>query len=310
VINSLHSCPICDGKERGLVYRTRDRHYGISGEWTVARCSDCGMVQLEPMPSMKDLLNFYPSNFYAFGDLSKKNNGVLAAIKRLLFPSIYVKDPHFLQAGRVLDSGCGTGWALIKFKNAGWECVGLEPSSLAAKFGREKYHLDIREGTVNSERFPSDSFDYVRSNHSLEHDPNANETIAEFRRIIKADGKLLIGVPNIDSLPAKLFGRYWWYLGAPVHTYNFSTKHLTRLLNKHNFDVISIRHTCNYGGLLGSIQIFLNRNQPEKLSTDGFFINSKLMQILAQVLSIGINFFKQGDAIEVIATPNQYKSNN
>jgi SAM-dependent methyltransferase len=302
-MNNLHPCPICDGTLRESIFRTRDRHYKIAGEWTVARCTGCGMVQLDPMPNATELMALYPTDFYAFGDLSKKNIGWLAAVKRFLFPSFYVKDPAFARPGRVLDSGCGTGWSLLKFKKMGWNCIGLEPSTRAAQFGREHYQLDIRAGTVHSENLPSASFDYVRSNHSLEHDPDANKTVAEFRRIIKDDGKLLIGVPNIDSLPARWFGRYWWYLGAPVHTYNFSTKHLTLLLYKHGFDVASVRHTCNYGGLLGSIQIYLNRNQPEKLSTDGWLINSRPMQIFAQLFSNVFNLLRQGDSIEVVATP-------
>ena len=302
-MSTLHPCPICGDTNRQAIYRTRDRHYRISGDWTVARCSACGMVQLDPMPTAAELMALYPSDFYAFGDLSSKNTGLIAALKRFLFPSIYVKDPAFSKPGKILDSGCGTGWALLKFKNDGWECVGVEPSTAAARFGRENYQLDVRTGTVNSEKFPNALFDYVRSNHSLEHDPDAEKTIATFRRIIKDDGKLLVGVPNIDSLPARWFGRYWWYLGAPVHTYNFSIKHLTILLNNNNFDVVSVRHTCNYGGLIGSMQIYLNRNQPNKLSTDGWLINSRLMQVLAQIFSSLVNLFKQGDSIEVVAIP-------
>jgi SAM-dependent methyltransferase len=302
-LSAPHACPVCGATERAKLFRTRDRHYRIAGEWDVARCTGCGMVQLDPMPSTAELMGLYPTDFYAYADLSAKNRGLMARIKHALFPTMYVNDPVFARPGRVIDSGCGTGWSLIKFRDQGWECVGVEPSDSAAKFGREHFKLDVRTGTVLSERLPAGQFDYIRSNHSLEHDPDADATLAEFRRLIRDDGTLLIGVPNIDSLPARWFGKYWWYLGAPVHTYNFSTRHLTRMLEKHGFAVRSVRYAGNFGGLNGSLQIYLNRNRPDRVSTDGWLVNNMIAKVIGQLLAMPLNLLRQGDAIEIVAAP-------
>jgi SAM-dependent methyltransferase len=304
-MSSAHLCPVCDDTHRESIFRTRDRHFKIPGEWTVARCTGCGLVQIDPMLTTQQLMALYPTDFYAFQDLAKKQKGLVATLKRLLFPTVYTNDPPLPRPGRILDSGCGTGWALLKFKELGWDCIGVEPGANAAKFGREHYDLDVRAGTVLTEKFPTAHFDYIRANHSLEHDPDAGDTIAEFRRILRGDGKLLIGVPNFDSLPARWFGRYWWYLGAPVHTYNFSVRHLSRLLNRYGFEVESIRYAGNFAGLVGSLQIYLNRNRPELASTDGWFVNSAISRIVGQAVAVLINLFRRGDAIEIVAHPLQ-----
>ena len=297
---ATHTCPVCDDTRREPIYRTRDRHFKISGEWTVARCLRCGLVQIDPMLTVDELMPLYPSDFYAFQDQSKKEDGAIGKFKRILFPSLYVKDPVFSASGRILDSGCGTGWSLLRFKKLGWECVGVEPSEAAARFGRKYYGLDIRNGTVHTEKFPDKYFDYIRSNHSLEHDPEPGATLQQFRRILRKDGRVLIGVPNIDSAPAHWFGKYWWYLGAPVHTYSFSRKHLTALVERHGFVVESVRYTGNYGGLIGSLQIYLNRNRPELASSDGWVINSTICRVAGQAASACLNVLRRGDAIEVI----------
>ncbi|MBU6257348.1 MAG: class I SAM-dependent methyltransferase [Burkholderiales bacterium] len=302
-MNGPHPCPVCGGVGRRTIYVTRDRHYRIAGTWNVARCTDCGLVQLDPMPSAEQLIALYPSDFYAYHDLAARRPGWMRWLKERLFPSLIVVDPGFEHAGHVLDSGCGSGWSLLKFRDAGWQCIGVEPSGAAARFGREQYGLDIRTGTVLSEKLPAGQFDYIRSNHSLEHDPDCDATIAEFRRLIRADGRLLIGVPNIDSAAARWFGRYWWYLGAPVHTYNFSLHHLSALLAKHGFEVLSVRYAGNYGGILGSLQIWINRNRPQRVSTDGWLINSMTLRVLSQFISGALNMARQGDAIEVVARP-------
>ena len=301
-MTSTHACPICDDTRREQIYRTRDRHYRIPGDWTVAKCVNCGLIQLDPMLTTEQLMPLYPSDFYAFQEQDPKEDGFVAKMKRALFPSLYVKDPVFAAPGRILDSGCGTGWSLLKFKRLGWECVGVEPSEAAARLGREHYHLDIRGGTVHTEKFPDEYFTYIRSNHSLEHDPDPGATLEEFRRILQKDGRLLIGVPNIDSAPARLFGRYWWYLGAPVHTYNFSVRHLGALLRKHGFAVESVRHAGNYAGIAGSLQIYLNRKRPDRTSADGWVFNSRMCRVAGQAISAVFNALGRGDAIEVTAS--------
>jgi SAM-dependent methyltransferase len=260
------------------------------------------------MPNSAELMAFYPTDFYAYQDLSVKHRGVLAKLKRWLFPSMHVMDPKFDKPGCVLDSGCGTGWALLKFKEQGWECIGVEPGASAVKFGVDHYGLDIRVGTVNSVPLPNAHFDYIRSNHSLEHDPIPGDTIAMFRKLIKPDGRLLIGVPNIDSIPARFFGRYWWYLGAPVHTFNFSLPHLKRLLERHGFEVERVRYAANFGGVTGSLQIFLNRNDPTLVSTDGMLMNSNVAKLIGQAVSVVLNILRQGDCIEVVARPTAGQS--
>ncbi len=248
----------------------------------------------------------YPSDFYAFQEQkSTSEEGVARKLKRALMPSLYVRDPEFDTPGRLLDSGCGTGWSLLKFKRLGWECIGVEPSAAAALIGRERYRLDIRAGTVHTERFPDEHFMYIRCNHSLEHDPDPGATLREFRRILRKDGRLLIGVPNIDSAPARWFGKYWWYLGAPVHTYNFSSAHLSRLLKRHGLAVECVRYTGNYAGIVGSLQIYLNRRRPERTSSEGWVFNSKLCRVAGQAVSVILNALGRGDSIEVISKRDQ-----
>jgi SAM-dependent methyltransferase len=302
-ISDLQECPLCQSRDRIELYRTRDRHYRIAGEWSVCRCTGCDLIQLSPMLTTEQLMRLYPTTFYAYQDLAKKSDGLAGRLKKWIFPSLYVRDPTFRAPGTVLDSGCGTGWALLPFRSRGWRCVGVEPSVEAAKFGREQYGLDIFGGTVHDAAFQSASFDYIRSNHSLEHDPAPGRTLAEFRRIIRDSGKLLIGVPNYSGLAAKVFRKYWWYLGAPVHTFTFTRRHLERLLERNGFVVEHVRYTGNYGGVIGSIQIFLNRNRPCRTSTEGWLISSNPARVIGQALSCALNAMRLGDAIEIVARP-------
>ena len=299
--NDKHNCPVCGSTQRDIIFNTIDRHYNIEGIWDIGKCSNCGLVQLAPMLKASELIKLYPEdNYYAY-DTNKHKQRIKRIVKEFFLHTLIVKDPVFKAPGSILDYGCGTGWSLLSFKNKGWKCSGIEPSKIASKIGREELGLDVFEGTFHTLKLPELKFDYIRANHSLEHDPDIDATIGEFYRHLNNDGKILIGVPNIDSIPFKLFGKYWWYLGAPVHTYNFTPTLLTKLLTKHNFEIISVRYCGNYAGILGSIQMYFNRNKDVQNPLKGFFMNFPPLIIISQWLANCFNIFKLGDAMEIVA---------
>lgn len=295
----LTNCPVCEGPRQRSYCKTRDRHYGIAGEYTLVRCDGCRVVFLNPMYSEDELTPLYPQDYYAHNKIIR-SGGIKERVKQVLGMRIHTKDPAFSKPGRVLDIGCGSGWFLEEMRDEGWETFGVEINPDGARRGREVAGLDIRTGTLQDANFPSEYFDYVRSNHSFEHISHPNETLSEIHRILKSDGKLMIGVPNIASFNATMFGRYWWYLGAPVHTFNYTPHALSRLLEKQNFVVEKITYNSDYSGVLGSFQIWLNRNTSRK-SIEGWAYNQKPLRLVSQWIAKILDVFKTGDAIEVIA---------
>ena len=50
---------------------------------------------------------------------------------------------------KILDIGCGPGFFLQRAKKRGWEVLGIEPSSKAAKYARDR-GIPIYESTFES----------------------------------------------------------------------------------------------------------------------------------------------------------------
>ena len=217
----LSECPICSGNDLREIYDTRDRHYGIPGIYRIVKCSSCSLVFLNPMSSDAELASLYPKDYYAYQNNFKQRRWK-QLIQKLVLYRLGTRDPQFSAPGRMLDLGCGSGWYLSTMRDKGWETFGVEINHAAASVGREQAGLNIFSGTIEKAQFPSQYFDYVRSNHSFEHISRPRETLYEIHRVLRTTGKLLIGVPNVDGLNAKIFGKFWWYLGAPVHPFNYS----------------------------------------------------------------------------------------
>lgn len=295
----LRNCPLCEGNRFEQVYLARDRHYGISGSYRIVRCSECWLMFLNPMYSSEELAPLYPADYYAYQD-NLITDGWKHFIKRMLRYGTGTQDPKFAKPGRMLDIGCGSGWFIHNMQDRGWEAYGVEINDVAAQMGRSKWGLKIFSGTLKQANFPAEHFDYIRSNHSFEHISDPNETLDEIRRILRPDGKLLIGVPNVAGFNARVFRQYWWYLGAPVHPFNYSARTLSALLGNHSFRVEKVTYNSDYGGIIGSAQIWLNRNTDRK-SSEGLLINNVALRVVGNWAAKVTDVLCVGDAIEITA---------
>ena len=308
----LSSCPLCGHRIFRNIVMAYDRHYGNPGKYPVVECESCSLWFMNPMPTIEFLARAYPSNYYSYSAQApsqRNSEPIIKKLKKLTrkvigYTSGWTGDPKFDQPGSILDVGCGSGAFLLQMREKGWDVHGAELSLEAAKRGRE-LGLDIFGGTVEAACYPNNSFDYVRSNHSFEHIHNPREVLREIRRIIRPNGLLFIGVPNVKSLMSKLYGTYWWYLGAPVHTFGYSPATLAELLAQEGFRVIRVNYNSTFAGVFGSLQIVLNRENGES-SESGWVYNNPGMRLLGHWIARIADFVRVGDCIEVIAEPQSY----
>lgn len=266
----------------------------------MVRCDQCSLVFLNPMYSDQELAALYTNDYYAYQNHFHKSRWK-EVLKTFVLYRTGTRDPRFSAPGRMLDLGCGSGWAMREMRDRGWETYGVEINRAAAALGSDTMGLNIFAGTLKDARFPSEYFDYVRANHSFEHIASPSETLDEIVRILRPNGKMLIGVPNVSGLNARIFGRYWWYLGAPVHPFSYSEETLAKFLRKHHLSVDQITYNSDYSGILGSVQIWLNRNTTRK-SNEGMAINSGPLRLGFQWAAKVLDLCHLGDAIEVVAS--------
>jgi len=306
VTKFYNKCPLCNSEKTSFFINTHDRHYGwINKHYDIFHCEFCGVLYLNPMISDSELFEMYPeNNYYAYKTFKEENNllhKLLSKIKRLLtfVPPSDLKDKKNFFNKIVLDLGCGSGKSLYMIKKYGAkEIYGVEISSKAAEIGNS-YGLNIFNGTLIQAKFPNDYFDYIRSNHSFEHFTNPLETLVEIHRILKKGGKLFIGVPNTDSLMFRIFKKYWYYIGVPFHPFNYNTKCLRKILENNGFLVENVNYRGNCQGILGSVQIYLNRKN-KKRSDEGL-VSNLISEIIATFIARILNMLKIGDCIELVA---------
>lgn len=301
----LEKCTICGSKRIHIQYRNvEDYHTNIEGKYNVWKCDNCGLFFINPMLNNEELGKCYESNYYSYQafELGDEKVSFVRTIARKILMVKMTTRPKLPLYTRILDVGCGAGEWLWEMKKKGYYVKGCEISDKAANLGKELTGIDIYGGALTDRFFHDKEFDFIRSNHSFEHINNPNETIKEMNRVLSVGGYLLINVPNTDSLWCRLYRKYWYYLGVPIHVYNYNRRNLSLLLTRNGFRIEKVC-ICGYNdGFLGSAQIKHNQTVDKNLrSNEGNIFNNQFFRIIGQCVAKIINSLGMGDCIEILA---------
>lgn len=101
----------------------------------------------------------------------------------------------------VLDCACGTGYGLEMYAAAGAAAVtgvDVDPEAVEIAKGRYGKAAAVLQGDLGKLPLEDDSFDLVTCFETIEHVENAEQGIAELRRVLKPGGILIISSPNPD----------------------------------------------------------------------------------------------------------------
>lgn len=101
---------------------------------------------------------------------------------------------------RVLDVGCGTGFATERLIEESNHVHGLDQSvhqmeKAWAKLGKHD-PVSFARGDAENLPYATDSFDVVWSSGSIEYWPNPVDALRELRRVCKPGGQVLVVGPN------------------------------------------------------------------------------------------------------------------
>jgi SAM-dependent methyltransferase len=230
-------CPYCGSAQTRLVARKK-----VLAQ--LRHCPDCELMFLWPKLSAEANTRFYQSIYResAVTDLPSRHDlGRLIATGfrgGLLDYSTRISAVREVcSQGRLLDYGASWGYGVWQFQDAGYEAIGFEISSPRKEFGKERLGLEIVDSTIN---LPAHSFDVIHSSHVLEHITDLRSTFADFRRLLRVGGYLLVFVPNGAGRSARELGVQWGPMIGEKHVNALTETFLGRALASHGF-------TCMFG---------------------------------------------------------------
>jgi hypothetical protein len=129
----------------------------------------------------------------------------------------------------------------------------------------------------------------------LEHVCNPDFFLQKIINLLTENGQLLIGIPNMNGLYSRIFKKYSFNRDVPRHIFNYNNDNLKILFHKHNMQILKISYH-SYGGLLGSMQNFINDKFKLKIN----LWNNNFLIILLFPLDFLCNLFNKSDNITIL----------
>jgi len=223
----------------------------------ILQCKNCSFVFANFHIEKENIDNFsknlYSEKYYV-GNLEsnsykkigyKKNYFENKKDEKLNFALHQIKQIEKIKPkkGKILDIGCAAGFFLKVAKDKGWDTTGLEISEFAAKYGREKFGLEIKTGNLDTIDFEQNYFDVITAWDVIEHVSDPRSFIQKIHLLLKDEGLLVLGTPNYDSLARKIKKSGWNHLRPPEHLSYFTPRTIQFLISSFfkNFSIMSVR---------------------------------------------------------------------
>ena len=213
-------CPAC-GAELAAWRRAGDNEPASRETRLLLRCPACGTARTagDPIPGAHE------AGAYAPGP----PRGA-----RLAAPLLEAFDRRRLALlgdarGPLLDVGAGRGRFVAHARAHGFpDAIGIEPSARAPA-----PHVEA----VALEDAAFAGLGAITLWHVLEHVEDPGAALERLRGWLRPGGVLLVGVPDLDSLQARIGGPRWYHLDLPRHRTHFTSRGVRMLLERTGFRV-------------------------------------------------------------------------
>ncbi|MBL7497217.1 class I SAM-dependent methyltransferase [Frankia sp. CNm7] len=235
------TCPWCGGGRLRKVIDGFDATQAKPGRFRYGRCADCRHVFLNPRLT-PDGLDFYYRDFY--DGLGAPIMEVIAEASRDRYLSRARSVPATSATPtRWLDVGAGMGHFCLMARSV-WPDTAFHGLDLgdALEEGTRRGWLDH----AYRGQFPelagsfAGRYDVVSMFHYLEHTLDPRAELAAAATALRPGGRLLIEVPNPDSLSARVYGPLWSGWLAPQHLNLVPADNLVTALTEHGFTVENV----------------------------------------------------------------------
>lgn len=260
------SCCLCGSSEQRTVFEA-----GVAQSARVVTCANCGLMFASPRAQLVDsdnYLRYEPEGLLDNVENDRKHPYRWRFDKESYqvhdFDQTYtlIKELH-PKPGTVVELGSGMAFQLRRFKDDGWNAIGVDPWPELCSFTRRFHDIRTIPQVLANAGLPDSSVDIVILLHVIEHVDNPIETMEEIFRLLKPGGYMVLETPRYDTLTFRLLGKRERSIRQDGHIYFFTDESLQACYEKVGFRKISHVHvgrTLSFSRLVWNVANLLKQD--------------------------------------------------
>ena len=150
---------------------------------------------------------------------------------------LYTIRPNGAQARpRVLDVGAGDGKFLYFMRRFGFAPFGTTASEISQKAAKARWGIDLDHSLDVPMRLKT--LEVITYWHVFEHLTDPDGHMASWSRVLESGGAVMIEVPNIESVGARLCYDAWLGSDDKHHINHMTTGQIVEMAQRHGFQVV------------------------------------------------------------------------
>lgn len=241
-------CPLCGDALRHWFAMPIDAKKNLPTPFNeVHRCGHCQLGMLHPQPSAGQISELYvlPA-YYTHGESHIRSvspgflDKVLTKIAWILDRASSFNHKDIIAAlppgAEILDLGCGDGNLLEKFRQQGFNVLGVDPDEASRRRAAER-NVPVLDGTA--EIIPSEisrrQFNLVLMTHALEHCRQPKLALQNAYSLTRPGGLFYAEVPNCGCIHFETLGPCSEMFDSPRHLWFFSAGGLRQIIESTGF---------------------------------------------------------------------------
>ena len=282
----LMHCPICNSKNQ--IYN--DKIISRDKIKTIRRCKVCNLdyISFENVEKTVYNANYFGQEYknqYGKTYLEDFNSIKENSLRRhQIVDKIFRKTQKDLsKKGKVLDIGCAYGPYLSASSDLDWIPFGIEPSSEAVDYVKNKLNFNAICSKFPVENLPSEfsNFNAVTMWYVIEHFENLDEVLSISSSLLDKNGIFAFATPSNSGVSGKYNTESFYKQSPSDHFSIWNPKIAKKILKKYGFKTVKVVST----GIHPERYPFVKKHNVQK---ESFMF--KLFELHSKLFSLGDTF--------------------
>jgi len=291
-------CPLCESER----HHPFPIHYLLQGKrFDGVRCASCSFVFILPRPNKEELSLMYSDEYFLHdgsdcGAHSMTDYETAAQKGSVKFPEILGHIKKFRDAGDFFEVGCGMGYFLAYARTQGYSVSGIEYAALGTRVAREKFGLDVAQGSFEELPVVENTHDVIFFGDVLEHLVEPLEMLRKAHRMTRQGGVVAAEVPSMFNsivgrmavVAFRLLKRSKRMPMPPYHVNEFTPATLKAMFRAAGFSQVKIVQRTKKPDTIALRGTFIEKAAKKGLQYPNYVITKTFGLLGDRLLGIGV----------------------